>query len=156
MQNEEPQWEPVSDWVFSELLEQHVGQQIRTHRQAAKLSQAELASRVTAKGYAVQQSTVAKMELGTRPIRIAELYVFALALEVPWIRFLLDYAAGAKDDQYQDVKARARELNEKRAQLEEETLSAMRDHAEQYGRVYVELMTVEDEIRKLAAGDGEA
>jgi transcriptional regulator with XRE-family HTH domain len=156
MQNEEPQWEPVSDWVFSELLEQHVGQQIRERRQAAKLSQAELASRVTAKGYPVQQSTVAKMELGTRPIRIAELYVFALALEVPWIRFLLDYAAGAKDEDYQALKTRARELEEQRAALEESTLSSMRDHAERYGRVFVELATVEDEIRKLAAGDGEA
>jgi transcriptional regulator with XRE-family HTH domain len=147
--------QPV-EWTVFEMFEQHVGQQIREHRQAAKLSQAELAARVTAKGYTVQQSTVAKIELGTRPIRVAELYVFADALQVPWVRFLLDYGHGAKDDDYQALKARWRELNKKRAALEGETLESMREHAERYGRVFVELATVEDEIRKLAAGDGEA
>ncbi|WP_143331589.1 helix-turn-helix domain-containing protein [Clavibacter michiganensis] len=156
MQNDSEQVTPLTDWAFFEMVEQHVGQQIRGHRLAAKMSQAELAARVTARGYTIQQSTVAKVELGTRPIRVAELYVFASALEVPWIRFLLDYAAGAQDDDYQALKLKARELNERRAELEEQTLSSMREHAEQYGRVFVELMTVEDEIRKLAAGDGEA
>lgn len=147
--------QPV-EWIAFEMFEQHVGQQIREHRQAAKLSQAELAARVTAKGYTVQQSTVAKIEGGTRPIRVAELYVFADALEVPWIRFMLNYGAGAEDQDFQALNARARELHIRRVDLEQETLDAMREHAEQYGRVYVELMAVEDEIRKLAAGDGEA
>ncbi|MFT2694340.1 helix-turn-helix domain-containing protein [Clavibacter zhangzhiyongii] len=145
--------QPV-EWAAFELFEQHVGQQIREQRVAAKMSQAELASEVRALGYNVQQSTVAKIELGSRPIRVAELYIFAEALRVPWIRFMLDYAARVDDLPYQELRERGRELRHQQVQIEDEMLSDLRTHSRAYARTQVEIEAIEEQVRKLA--DGEA
>lgn len=68
-----------------EAFERGIGRVIRAHRARLGWSQQELAERMTAGGFAgIIQTTVAKVEAGSRPLRLAEFVGFAHALGMPW------------------------------------------------------------------------
>jgi transcriptional regulator with XRE-family HTH domain len=62
---------------------------IRTQRMRSNLSQAQLAARMSQKGFGMLQTTVAKIEAGQRPIRMAEVFAFADSLNVPWLALMI-------------------------------------------------------------------
>lgn len=67
--------------------DERAGANLRRFREAGDVSQAELARRMTAAGHAWQQSTVARAETGTQPLRAGELYTLAAMFRVPVDRF---------------------------------------------------------------------
>lgn len=68
--------------------ERRVATNIRDQRVQSQMSQEHLAMQVSLRGFELHQSTVAKIESGKRPLRIAELFAFADALGVPWTNLL--------------------------------------------------------------------
>lgn len=68
-----------------EAFERSIGRVIRAHRERRGWTQRDLATRMLDDGFSVMtQSTVAKVEVGTRPLRLAEFVGFAHALGMPW------------------------------------------------------------------------
>ena len=64
------------------------------------MSQKELARRLTEYGFGIQQSAIAKIENGTRPLRISEMIAIAQALGIPYQSLLLaheNYANFSED-----------------------------------------------------------
>ena len=65
-----------------EHIDRDFGDAVRTVRQARAMSQADLASQVEARGYAVSQATLGKIERGERRVTIGEAQAIANALQV--------------------------------------------------------------------------
>lgn len=67
--------------------DERIGGNLRGFREGAGMPQAELARRMTAAGHPWQQSTVARAEAGTQPLRAGELETLAAMFRVPVDRF---------------------------------------------------------------------
>lgn len=65
-----------------ENIEEKLGAVVRSLRQAAGMTQEQLAQALTGEGWATRQNTIAKLENGLRPTTIAELYVIARVFNV--------------------------------------------------------------------------
>jgi transcriptional regulator with XRE-family HTH domain len=63
--------------------ERAFGRNVARLREERDWSQAELARRLTALGFEMHQTTVAKLEAGKRPVRLAEMYALAQVFELP-------------------------------------------------------------------------
>lgn len=63
--------------------EAQFGETVKKFRLAHRLSQLQLAELLADKGFAMHQTTVAKLEKGTRPIRLAEAFALADILLMP-------------------------------------------------------------------------
>lgn len=68
--------------------ERRVVANIRDQRIRAGLSQEQVASALRSTGWDLHQSTIAKIEAGKRPLRLAEVYAFADVLSVPWVSLI--------------------------------------------------------------------
>ncbi len=66
----------------TETIERLVGRRLREQRLSRDLSQTQLVSRLRERGLDWHQTTVAKTELGLRPLRLNEVASLAAALEV--------------------------------------------------------------------------
>ena len=73
-----------------ERVERDIGDNIRRQRLSSEMSQENLATAMTIQGFPMHQTTVAKVEAGKRPLRVAELYAFADALDVPLLALMTD------------------------------------------------------------------
>ncbi|QHK18823.1 helix-turn-helix domain-containing protein [Pseudarthrobacter psychrotolerans] len=65
-----------------ENIEEKLGAVVRSLRQAAGMTQEQLAQALTGEGWAARQNTIAKLENGLRPTTVAELYVIARVFNV--------------------------------------------------------------------------
>jgi transcriptional regulator with XRE-family HTH domain len=74
----------------SEAPEALLAERIRALREAAELTQGQLAERMTQLGFSMHQTAIAKVELGQRPVRLNEVVGFAAALRVPVTDLLPD------------------------------------------------------------------
>jgi transcriptional regulator with XRE-family HTH domain len=63
--------------------ERAFGRNVARLREERDWSQAELARRLTALGFEMHQTTVAKLEAGKRPVRLAEMYALAQVFKLP-------------------------------------------------------------------------
>ena len=63
-------------------IDQNIAANLRLHREAAGLSQEELAQRMTDRGFGFSQATIWKIERGQRPVRASELVALADSLAV--------------------------------------------------------------------------
>jgi transcriptional regulator with XRE-family HTH domain len=61
-------------------IDQNIAANVRTYREAGRLSQEELAQRMTDRGFSFTQATIWKIESGQRPVRASELVALADAL----------------------------------------------------------------------------
>lgn len=77
--------------------DERAGGNLRGFREGAGMPQSELARRMTAAGHPWQQSTVARAESGTQPLRAGELETLAAMFRVPVDRFF--WLAGEAADQ---------------------------------------------------------
>lgn len=68
--------------------EAKIGANIRDERQRQGLSQEHLATLLRTFGFEMHQTTVAKIEGGKRPLRVAEMFAFADALSLPWLSLI--------------------------------------------------------------------
>jgi len=63
-------------------IDQNIAANLRTHREAANISQEELAQRMADRGFGFSQATIWKIESGQRPVRASELAALADSLGV--------------------------------------------------------------------------
>lgn len=66
-----------------DFWERSFGGKIRDWRRARSWSQEDLAQKMTELGFEMHQTTVAKIERGTRPLRVAEAVALAQVFDVP-------------------------------------------------------------------------
>jgi transcriptional regulator with XRE-family HTH domain len=66
-----------------EYYEKHFGEKVRQWRRQRNWSQEEVADMLRAQGFDMHQTTVAKIERGTRPLRVAEAVAIATIFRVP-------------------------------------------------------------------------
>ncbi|MDO2969379.1 helix-turn-helix domain-containing protein [Mycobacteroides abscessus] len=98
-----------------ELWERRFGEALRSWRQERGWSQEDIADRLRRQGFEMHQTTVAKIERGARPLRIAEAAALVEVFELPIIAILgieatADHRSGPSD--------RRRELDEARKRLD--------------------------------------
>ncbi|HEY5224958.1 MAG TPA: helix-turn-helix transcriptional regulator [Microbacteriaceae bacterium] len=70
------------------IREAQVAQEIRKQRIASDLSQADVAAKMTELGFSMDQSTIAKLESGKRPLRLAEMFALSSVFGLPEIALL--------------------------------------------------------------------
>jgi transcriptional regulator with XRE-family HTH domain len=100
-------------------IDQNIAAGVRAYREAASVSQEELAQRMSDRGFGFSQATVWKIEAGQRPVKASELVALADSLDVllpmdltsePGIagrRARMRQAALSAHDAYRAVKAAA-------------------------------------------------
>lgn len=71
---------PTRQWL--EELPAEIGKTVRDARKSLGLSQTDLADQMTALGQSWHQTTAAKVEAGTRPIRFSEAIALSLVLQM--------------------------------------------------------------------------
>lgn len=105
----------------ADAIEQAIAEKLKALRNLAGLSQPDLAERMTGKGHSWHQSTVWKVEHGTRHVRLGELADLAAILGVT-------PAALLSDDDHREAVA-ARDVMERalREQVAAEILSGTRE-----------------------------
>lgn len=99
---------------FGRQLAQTFGVRVRSLRSELGWTQEFLAQMMTAYGYPMHQSTVAKMEAGARPTSVEELGTLAMILRVP-AGALLDLSTDAQIQA--ELAAHTRRINQLGAQL---------------------------------------
>jgi transcriptional regulator with XRE-family HTH domain len=95
--------------------DERAGANLRRFREGADMSQAELARRMTAAGHPWQQSTVARAEAGTQPLRAGELEALAAMFRVPVERFFWLAGEAAEQALAEGAVTRLREAAEEAA-----------------------------------------
>ena len=78
-----------------------VAHNLKVLRKAARLSQEDVAERMTRLGFKLHQTQVAKIENGTRPVRFDEVIGLAKALSVPPENFMTEAVAGPDEPDYE-------------------------------------------------------
>jgi len=78
-----------------------VAHNMKVLRNAARLSQEDLAERMTQLGFKFHQTQIAKIENGTRLLRFDEVVGLAKALNVPAANFMTEAVAGPDEPDYE-------------------------------------------------------
>lgn len=119
-----------------EAFERSIGRVIRAHRERRGWTQRDLATRMLDDGFSVMtQSTVAKVEVGTRPLRLAEFVGFAHALGMPWQAMLAQQEPLLDErDPIADLERRVGAAQV----LEDDALEQLREGIESMSALYAE------------------
>lgn len=119
-----------------EAFERSIGRIIRAHRERQGWTQRDLAARMLEDGFSVMtQSTVAKVEVGTRPLRLAEFVGFAHALRMPWQAMLAQQEPLLDErDPLADLERRVGAAQA----LEDDALEQLREGIESMAALYAE------------------
>ncbi len=99
-------WKPVARRDAPLEGEALVAHNLKTMRKARRLSQEDIAERMTGLGFKMHQTQVAKIENGTRPISFDEVLGFAKALGVPPNEFMSVEVYGPDTIEYELQQAR--------------------------------------------------
>lgn len=106
-----------------EWYEQAFGDRVRQWRKARSWSQEDLAEKLNDFGFEMHQTTVAKIERGTRPLRVAEAVALAQIFGVPALSVF--YGPGPEDEAMsvesmrELIETYEKALNESEERLEE-------------------------------------
>lgn len=101
----------------AKTIDEAAGQAVAFYRSIRKWSQAQLADEVRALGLQIAQQTIAKIEAGSRPLKLSEAAVFADALGVA-VGSLLDFA-DVVDTSRLSIEMKTEEVNAARELVEE-------------------------------------
>lgn len=102
------------------------------------MSQKELADRLSEFGFSIQQSAIAKIEKGTRPLRVSELVAIAHALGIPWQSLMM---AGENYGNFaQDPVARLQERIDASSLLSQAMMESEIRHIKEFLKQYTEML----------------
>jgi transcriptional regulator with XRE-family HTH domain len=113
-----------------EYWEKDFGNKVRQWRQARNWSQEDLADRLREQGFDMHQTTVAKIERGTRPLRVAEAAAIATIFRVPPLAVFM----GPPPEKLPWSMQQLHETLE----LAEQNLAAMKELMESSAKRYIE------------------
>lgn len=105
--------DPVQRRRVHEEWEKNFGDNVRHWRRERNWSQEELADKLRSEGFDLHQTSVAKIERGTRPLRVAEAAAIATIFRVPPLAVFLgspQTEARSPLDQLNDIIASAQNL----------------------------------------------
>lgn len=133
--------------------ERAVGRRLRHQREASAMSQAEVAERMRALGFELQQSTVAKIESGKRPIRVAELFAFETVFGLPFQSLVMLPLPSAEEDEtyISALRDRVRAASERKAQAERMMKDWMELASRQYAEAESSLLWLSHQLSESAA-----
>ncbi len=110
-----------------ESWEKRFGEVVRQWRLDRNWSQEEVAERLRHQGFEMHQTTVAKIERGARPLRVAEAAALAEVFEMPAIAV---FELSLPEDRSADVDSRRIELEQARKRVDDsrDTLHSVAQH----------------------------
>lgn len=121
-----------------ESWERNFGEVVRGWRQDRNWSQEDVAEQLRHQGFEMHQTTVAKIERGARPLRVAEAMALAEVFEMP---IMAVFEPSLAEDHPGDLDSRRRELDEAR-----ERVDHSRDNLHSVARRHAHLLA---EVEKL-------
>lgn len=110
-----------------ESWEKRFGEVVRRWRLDRNWSQEDVAERLRHQGFEMHQTTVAKIERGARPLRVAEAAALADVFEMP---IMAVFELSQSDDRSADLDSRRIELEQARKRLDDsrDTLYSVAQH----------------------------
>jgi transcriptional regulator with XRE-family HTH domain len=104
-----------------EFYEKSFGEKVRQWRRERNWSQEEVADKLRAEGFDMHQTTVAKIERGTRPLRVAEAAAIATLFRVPPLAVFLgpppDLMPWSLNQLHDTISTAQNTLDEMKAQM---------------------------------------
>jgi transcriptional regulator with XRE-family HTH domain len=98
-----------------ESWEKRFGEVVRGWRQDRNWSQEDVAERLRHEGFEMHQTTVAKIERGTRPLRVAEATALAAVFKMP---IMAVFELSLPDDQPAELEQRQKDLEAARKSVD--------------------------------------
>jgi transcriptional regulator with XRE-family HTH domain len=125
-------------------------QKVAQLREERGWSQAELAKRLSAIGFEMHQTTVAKLEAGKRPLRVAETLALAQIFGLhPLAMFYMPFQG--EDHGMEYMRARLRTLDETIEKTEAQIMRLLESFAKNYAEFSAQRLIVTDNMRRAAA-----
>lgn len=132
---------------YYEQWEKSFGDKVRQWRRERNWSQEEVAAQLRYQGFDMHQTTVAKIERGTRPLRVAEAVALAHIFKVPPLAI---FEGPGPEDQPENIAKLQRELD-----MAEESARRRRDEidsaAEYYAAEVSRVKQIAESINRSAA-----
>jgi transcriptional regulator with XRE-family HTH domain len=125
-------------------------QKVAQLREERGWSQAELARRLSAIGFEMHQTTVAKLEAGKRPLRVAEAFALAQVFALPPLAM---FSEPVKDDDYgmDYMRDRLKSIDERLETMTETYMRTLEAFAKNYAEISANRLIVADNMRRAAA-----
>jgi transcriptional regulator with XRE-family HTH domain len=138
---------PANVRRMHENWEKEFSDKVRQWRHARNWSQEEVAERLRRHGFEMHQTTVAKIERGTRPLRVAEASALAAIFEVPPLAV---FHGPGPEEQPENVKELQRQMDDaqRRLGLAQEMIAKT---GELYATVFKEIQSLAMKINEAAA-----
>jgi len=132
---------------YHEQWEKSFGDKVRQWRRARNWSQEEVAAQLRYQGFDMHQTTVAKIERGTRPLRVAEAVALAYIFKVPALAI---FEGAGPEDQPENIAELQRELDmaEQSARLRRDEIDSA---AEYYAAEVSRIKQIAERINRSAA-----
>lgn len=111
-------------------IERFIGAKVRQLREERSCSQADLARKLAEVGWAMHQTTISKVEAGSRPIRVADVYAFAEVLGVPAASFFFAIQPDGEEPAADELRDRLMAADQAAQEAEQVLLKASSDYAE--------------------------
>jgi transcriptional regulator with XRE-family HTH domain len=125
-------------------------QKVAQFREERGWSQAELAKRLSAIGFEMHQTTVAKLEAGKRPLRVAEAFALAQVFGLPPLAMF--YMPVKGDDLGMDyMRDRLKSVDEHLETMTETYMRTLEAFAKSYAEISANRLIVADNMRRAAA-----
>jgi transcriptional regulator with XRE-family HTH domain len=139
-----------------ESWERRFGEVVRGWRQDRNWSQEDVAERLRHQGFEMHQTTVAKIERGARPLRVAEATALAQVFEMP---VMAVFELSLPQDQPAELDVRRRELEEARKRVDhsrDNLYSVAQQHAQLLAEVEKLILQMNPDVANQVANDPEA
>jgi transcriptional regulator with XRE-family HTH domain len=139
-----------------ESWEKRFGEVVRSWRQDRNWSQEDVADRLRHQGFEMHQTTVAKIERGARPLRVAEAAALADVFEMP---IMAVFELSLPEDHTADLDLRRIELEQARRRVDDsrDTLySVAQHHAYLLAEVEKLILRMNQDVANEVTNDPEA
>lgn len=127
--------------------EARMGRRMQMLREERGWSQADLAERLAEVGWPVHQTTVAKLEAGRRPLRVAEVYALSLIFRIPAASFFY-LSTETESPGMAYMQERQQEVDRQLAETRENLLRFTQTFAEQYAELAAQQLAIAAAIRQ--------
>ena len=137
-----------------ESWEKRFGEVVRGWRQERNWSQEDVVEKLRHEGFEMHQTTIAKIERGTRPLRVAEASALATVFRMP---IMAVFELSLPEDQPADIQERQDQLEEARKAADsarEQLYSVAERHAHLLDRVEKLVLRMNEEAADKEGGRG--
>jgi transcriptional regulator with XRE-family HTH domain len=138
-----------------EYWEKSFGNKVRQWRRARNWSQDDLAHRLRRHGFDMHQTTVAKIERGSRPLRVAEAAAIAFIFRVPPLAVFMGPPPEKLPWSMQELHETIEEAERVLAEMKEDMESSAKRYIEQQAQVFELANVLNEAALKAETGKSE-